>query len=875
MAEQNENNQAQPGAVEYPARFSAVGGIAGWMQSAVRRWPLHGSGVVRIEADDLILRGWRRTWLGVPLEGEVRIELAHIRNVAIDDRWVRFETHPPEGRRRRLQFRAASDEAAAAILDRLPKTGSAGFAAEWQELRAFDQALVLNAKRAWATPILVAINLVVFAACVIAGGGFWMLDQQLLGRWGNSGVLVMEGEGYRVVTAFFMHAGLMHLLINMWVLWGAGRLTERLYGTGPFLVIYLASGILASLGSIAWNPFTVSVGASGAIFAVLGALLVFLARSETRVPRKVVRAHALSTAAFLLFNLASGMVSANIDNAAHVTGLIAGCVLGWTLARPLSAESRAPLSPVQIAAAGAVACVAIAAGVWQVQALRASQPAVGRYWADHQWLTTGQERATRAAAEIQGRVNAGTISEQELFRAWERDVVAFWRYAEKRLTAEAPSNDAEVQKFAGMVVDFVKFRSRAVQAVAEGARDNDRARINDSQFYGQRADEASARIARLELRAQSDRFRSLSRSRVFKSIRDSLASLGWECALPRNRTYPVSWDPVARDGAAGRIAAGCDAQRAFETGDYLSLDKMLHPPAGSVADLDDGDSRVAGLWGGLQDSFEQRQTPEAVLARLGDWRRQQPDSEGPDLVEALLFHTWAWGARGGGYAKEVAPNAWALYGQRIVMARAALADARRGAQSSPVWYQLALVIGSDASLGKDELRSTFDDAILKYPDYYSLHRAMLRILMPRWHGSYEEVDDFIADMLNIWSADRRSEVYARLYSLYADLEGDDTDVFKDAYASWSQVREGYEQMLSRNPRSESLRNLYAAFACRAGDAETYVAARSQMRRVVQSAWTKKFSPEACDLRLDKSKDPSQAGPARAAGSDKTLQRTQW
>jgi hypothetical protein len=178
-------------------------------------------------------------------------------------------------------------------------------------------------------------------------------------------------------------------------------------------------------------------------------------------------------------------------------------------------------------------------------------------------------------------------------------------------------------------------------------------------------------------------------------------------------------------------------------------------------------------------------------------------------------------------------------------------------------------------VGKDELRSTFDDAILKYPDYYSLHRAMLRILMPRWHGSYEEVDDFIADMLNIWSADRRSEVYARLYSLYADLEGDDTDVFKDAYASWSQVREGYEQMLSRNPRSESLRNLYAAFACRAGDAETYVAARSQMRRVVQSAWTKKFSPEACDLRLDKSKDPSQAGPARAAGSDKTLQRTQW
>jgi rhomboid protease GluP len=865
MEEPKDDTPAQPGTVEYPARFSDLSGFVGWMQSAVHRRPLHGTGVVRIEADDLILRGWRRTWLGVPLESEVRIAMARIRNVVIDDRWVKFETNPPEGRSRRLQFRAASDEAAAAILDRLPKTLSAGFAAAWQELRTFDQALTLNAKRAWATSIFIGLNLLVFAACVIAGGGFWMLDPQLLGRWGNAGVLVMEGQWHRLVTAFFMHSGLMHLLINMWVLWGAGRLTERLYGTGPFVVIYVAAGILASLGSIAWNPFTLSVGASGAIFAVLGALLVFVARSETRVPKKVVRAHLPSTIAFVLFNLGSGMLSANIDNAAHVAGLLAGCALGWTLTRRLSPESRVPLSTVQIAAAGAVACVALAAGVLQVYALRASQPAVGRYWAAHQWLATGQERAIRAAAEIQGRINAGAISEQELFRAWERDVVTFWRDAEKRLAAAAPAKDADVQKFAAMVAEFVKFRSTAVQAAVEGARNNDRARLADAQFYGQRADAASARIARLELRAQSDRFRSLSRSRVFKSIRDAFATLGWECALPRNRRYPVTWNPAARDGAAGRIAAGCDAQRAFETGDYASLDRMLYPPAGSVADQDDGESRLGGLLGGLRDSFEQRQTPEAVLARLADWRRQRPDSAGPDLVEAVLFHAWAWSARGGGFAKEVAPNAWALYGQRMVMAQAALADARRSPESGPLWYQLQLVIGNDASQDTQKLRSTFDDAILKYPDYYSLHAAMLRILMPRWHGSYEEVDDFIGDMLNISSVDRRSEVYARLYSMYADLEGDDTDLFKDAHARWPRMREGYEQMLSRYPRSESIRNLYAAFACRAGDAEAYTAARGQIRTVVQSAWTKKYSPEACDERLDKSKDPSRPSAARAAG----------
>src|SRR5690349_17725197 len=125
MEEQNENNEAQPGAVEYPARFSALEGILGWMQSAVRRSPLYGSGTVRIEADELMLRGWRRTWLGVPLEAEVRSDLRHVRNVVIDDRWVRFEAVTPGEHGRRFQFRAASDEAAAAILERLPKTRSA------------------------------------------------------------------------------------------------------------------------------------------------------------------------------------------------------------------------------------------------------------------------------------------------------------------------------------------------------------------------------------------------------------------------------------------------------------------------------------------------------------------------------------------------------------------------------------------------------------------------------------------------------------------------------------------------------------------------------------------------------------------------------
>lgn len=92
-------------------------------------------------------------------------------------------------------------------------------------------------------------------------------------------------------------------------------------------------------------------------------------------------------------------------------------------------------------------------------------------------------------------------------------------------------------------------------------------------------------------------------------------------------------------------------------------------------------------------------------------------------------------------------------------------------------------------------------------------------------------------------------MYARLYSMFALLEGDDTDLFKTAFAKWAPMKQGLQDLMQRYPRSESLRNFYAAFACRADDAETYRAARAAMKSVVVSGWTEKFSPEKCDTKL--------------------------
>jgi membrane associated rhomboid family serine protease len=136
-------------------------------------------------------------------------------------------------------------------------------------------------------------------------GGFTLPG---LVTWGaNFGPLTVNGQWWRLLTATFVHFNLFHLLLNMWALWNVGRLCERVFGRLTFVFLYFASAVLASLSSIAWNPDLSSVGASGPIFGILGAFLAFFLNPQNRVPATIARRHWISTSAFAVFNLVSGM----------------------------------------------------------------------------------------------------------------------------------------------------------------------------------------------------------------------------------------------------------------------------------------------------------------------------------------------------------------------------------------------------------------------------------------------------------------------------------------------------------------------------------------------------------------------------------------
>jgi rhomboid protease GluP len=136
----------------------------------------------------------------------------------------------------------------------------------------------------------------------------------------------------------FLHGGLLHILLNMWCLGTSGPLIERLYGNAGFALLYLFAGLGGSLASAWWHPMVVGVGASGAIFGVLGGLLAFLVVHRHAIPESVLGPLRSSVLGFVGYNGVYGLMTPGIDNAAHIGGLVTGFATGLLLSRPWPAS---------------------------------------------------------------------------------------------------------------------------------------------------------------------------------------------------------------------------------------------------------------------------------------------------------------------------------------------------------------------------------------------------------------------------------------------------------------------------------------------------------------------------------------------------------
>ena len=194
----------------------------------------------------------------------------------------------------------------------------------------------LQLGRARVTPILIGLNVLVFVLMVLSGISVTEPTAVQLVHWGaDYGPLTTSGQWWRLLTACFLHIGIIHIAFNMYILYQAGMFTERLFGGARYLAVYLFAGIGGNILGILLHPNTVSAGASGAIFGVYGGLLAFLLRQRATIRPEAAKSIGQSALIFIGYNLVFGVVSPSTDLTAHIGGLVTGFVVGFALARPL------------------------------------------------------------------------------------------------------------------------------------------------------------------------------------------------------------------------------------------------------------------------------------------------------------------------------------------------------------------------------------------------------------------------------------------------------------------------------------------------------------------------------------------------------------
>lgn len=184
------------------------------------------------------------------------------------------------------------------------------------------------------TNILIAINLLVFLISAWISKNIFNIDIYtliIMGAKVNS--LIDKGQVWRLITCAFLHGGLIHIFFNMYALKILGPEIEYVYGKIKYLVIYLLSAIAASIFSYIFGPQSVSVGASGAIFGLFGAMLIFGIKHR----KQMGKAYMMNILQVIFVNVIIGISSSNIDNAAHFGGLIVGALIALLLGerRPL------------------------------------------------------------------------------------------------------------------------------------------------------------------------------------------------------------------------------------------------------------------------------------------------------------------------------------------------------------------------------------------------------------------------------------------------------------------------------------------------------------------------------------------------------------
>jgi rhomboid protease GluP len=457
----NASDPSEPPTREFHVRYS-TGQPPRSDQPLNNTFGLTGEGKLVVERGVLRFEGTRS---GLTLSGTPRIAIADVANVDYSAANSALLIRNRDGRHYIIVWLASREEAED-LWAMLPQDKSPDFLADQAAHQRFGKAMSELGQRALVTPAIIAINVAVFISMLFAGADLMNPNPAIHIRFGsNFGPLTWTGEEWRLLTSAFLHFGLIHIALNMFALYQAGGLVERLFGSVRFGAIYLLAALAGSVASGWWDPLRNSAGASGAIFGVYGALLAFIAVRRVDIPPSMLKSIMSSSLLFCLYSLVIGVAHPLIDNACHVGGLLGGFVSGAILARPFTPEARATPQPVKVLVSVLIVVLPLA---WLAQPLMAGSGPTSaglRFERDLLAFSVKEGEIVRRQTEILTFPPNVRVNRLELAKQLRDVVLDPWRVASRPLLEgeTLPQDGSPTTQRQQAIRDYLRARSSALE----------------------------------------------------------------------------------------------------------------------------------------------------------------------------------------------------------------------------------------------------------------------------------------------------------------------------------------------------------------------------------------------------------------------------
>ena len=325
-------------------------------------------------------------------------------------------------------------------------------------------------------------------------------------------------------------------------------------------------------------------------------------------------------------------------------------------------------------------------------------------------------------------------------------------------------------------------------------------------------------------------------------------------AAPSSANLPEANDaeghPMWFDAADGDDVPVTLAQTLFFTEQFDNLDRLFDDWSKSKDLTADGRWRLASFHFAMTAEFSRAANWARDYPRIQRWRQAKPQSPAAAIAETVYWFCGAWSARGNGAASDATREGFELFEERLGKAEKALLESKSYASSNPLWYHEYIAVAGSQSRGPGAVLALVEEASRENPTFEANYVAATNFLTPKWGGDWALVDKFARTAVALTRDRLGQSMYLRVYLAATDCRCKGYRLLEDTYATWPQLKASFEDLVRLYPHSAYDASVYAAYACVAGDGQTYRRLRFRLGgAAVAAAYSPNYSKDVCDRKF--------------------------